>query len=115
MPSPARLYDYYLGGTINFPADQEAAERIREDLPEISGMAWANPGFHQRAAKWLAAGRGGAADRQPPHHLRLRGPAGAWPGGAPRLVYLGEWGAEDPTLADSDGSRWGYAGVARRP
>ena len=58
VPSPARLYDYYLGGTINYPADQEAAERIRRDLPEISDMAWANRGFHQRAAKWLAAERG---------------------------------------------------------
>jgi len=58
VPSPARLYDYYLGGRINFPADQEAAERIRGDLPEISDMAWANRGFHQRAAKWLAADRG---------------------------------------------------------
>ena len=38
-----------------------------------------------------------------------------WPGAAPRLVYMGEWGADDPGLADSDGSRWGYAGVARRP
>ena len=58
VPSPARLYDYYLGGTINYPADQEAAERIRRDLPEISDMAWANRGFHQRAAKWLAAEAG---------------------------------------------------------
>jgi trans-aconitate methyltransferase len=33
----------------------------------------------------------------------------------PRLAYLGEWGAEDPLLADSDGSRWAYCGVARRP
>jgi hypothetical protein len=38
-----------------------------------------------------------------------------WPGEGARLVYMGEWGAEDPGLADSDGSRWGYAGVARRP
>ncbi len=58
VPSPARLYDYYLGGTINYPADQQAAERIRTDLPEISDMAWANRGFHQRAAKWLAEDRG---------------------------------------------------------
>jgi hypothetical protein len=54
-PAPARLYDYYLGGTTNFPVDREAAERIRADLPEISDMAWANRGFHQRAARWLAA------------------------------------------------------------
>src|ERR1700722_17669170 len=57
VPSPARLYDYYLGGTINYPADQQAAERLRADLPEISDMAWANRGFHQRAAKWLGAER----------------------------------------------------------
>jgi hypothetical protein len=261
VPSPARLYDYYLGGSINFPADQEAAERIREDLPEISDMAWANRGFHQRAAKWLAADRGISqfvdigsglptqgnthqvvrevapdarvvyvdydpmvrayagelltdrrlttfvfadlrepgrvlgnrqmqalidftepvgllmtavlhfvadsddpwglvaqytqalapgsylalshvtADNVPERgvrtglsvyqqateniHLRPRVQVErffdglelvpAWPDGAPRLVHMGEWGAEDLTLADSDGSRWGYAGVARRP
>lgn len=31
-----------------------------------------------------------------------------------RLCYTGDWGAEDPMMADSDGSRWLYAGVARR-
>jgi hypothetical protein len=36
--------------------------------------------------------------------------------GAPAAVtYVGEWGAEDPALADSDGSRWCYGAVARRP
>jgi hypothetical protein len=35
--------------------------------------------------------------------------------GAPAAVtYVGEWGAEDPALADSDGSRWCYGAVARR-
>ena len=58
VPSPARLYDYYLGGRINYRADRDAAERIRAGLPEISDMAWANRGFHQRAAKWLAESRG---------------------------------------------------------
>jgi hypothetical protein len=261
VPSPARLYDYYLGGTINYPADQDAAERIRADLPEISDMAWANRGFHQRAARWLAAERGisqfidigsglptqgnthevvreAAADarvvyvdndpmvrayagqlltdsrlttfvfadlREPARVLGNRQlqalidftePVGLlmsavlhfvsdsadpwglvarhtealapdsylalshvtadnvpqrgvraglsvyqqateniyprpraeverffqglelvppWPGAGRRLAYMGEWGAEDPALADSDGSRWGYAGVARRP
>ncbi len=261
VPSPARLYDYYLGGTINYPADQQAAERIRADLPEISDMAWANRGFHQRAAKWLAAERGVSqfldlgsglptqgnthqvvreiaadarvvyvdndpmvrayagdlltdsrlttfvfADLRDPGQVlgnrQLQGlidftqPVGLlmtavlhfvddsadpwglvarytgalvpgsylalshvtadnvpergvqtglsvyqqateniylrpkaeverfftgldlvppWPEEPPRLVFMGEWGAEDPGLADSDGSRWGYAGVARRP
>jgi hypothetical protein len=34
---------------------------------------------------------------------------------AGRLCYAGDWGAEDPVLADSDGSRWLYCGVARIP
>ena len=54
-PSPARLYDYYLGGSNNFEADRTAAERLRLGLPELSDAAWANRGFHQRAAGWLAA------------------------------------------------------------
>jgi hypothetical protein len=32
-----------------------------------------------------------------------------------RLCYVGDWEAEDPAMADSDGSRWLYCGVARRP
>jgi hypothetical protein len=260
VPSPARLYDYYLGGRINYRADREAAERIRAGLPEISDMAWANRGFHQRAAKWLAESRGitqfidigsglptqgnthevvgsvtplarvvyvdndpmvrayagelltgrfttfvfgdlrdpdavlgdrllrslidftepvallmtavmhfvaddadpwglvsryvaalpsgsylalshVTADNVPPQavrtglaeyakateNIRLR-PRGEvarffagldlvppWPGETPRLVFMGEWGADDPETADSDGSHWGYAGVARVP
>jgi hypothetical protein len=31
------------------------------------------------------------------------------------VVHIGHWGAEDPALADSEGSRIFYAGVARRP
>jgi S-adenosyl methyltransferase len=33
----------------------------------------------------------------------------------PAVTYVGEWGCEDPALADSDGSRALYAGLARRP
>jgi SAM-dependent methyltransferase len=36
-------------------------------------------------------------------------------GGAPKVTYVGEWGAEDVAAADSDGSRWFYAAVARKP
>lgn len=53
-PSPARLYDYYLGGTNNFEVDRVAAERMRAIMPELSDAAWANRGFHQRAAIWIA-------------------------------------------------------------
>ena len=57
-PAPARLYDYYLGGSNNFEADRVVAEQLRLGLPELSDAAWANRGFHQRAAGWLAANKG---------------------------------------------------------
>jgi S-adenosyl methyltransferase len=260
-PSPARLYDYYLGGTDNFEADRRAAETIRARMPELADAAWANRGFHQRAALWMASFAGirqfidigsglptqnnthqavqkvtadarvvyvdndplvrvhasalltgegstrvitadlrdpdsvlnhpqtrelidfgqpvgllmtavlhfvadssnprglvarymaalapdsylvlshATADQKPPAAVRaiLDVYAGATEqiylrtraeverffdglelvppyNGAPAAVtYVGEWGAEDPGLADSDGSRWNYGGVARRP
>jgi hypothetical protein len=32
-----------------------------------------------------------------------------------RLCYAGDWGAEDPVMADSDGSRWLVCGVGKVP
>ena len=54
VPAPARLYDYYLGGSNNYQADRDAAEQVRTLIPELTDAAWANRGFHQRAARWLA-------------------------------------------------------------
>src|ERR1700744_5048673 len=34
VPSTARMYDYYLGGKDNFPADRAAAERIIAMMPD---------------------------------------------------------------------------------
>ena len=53
-PSPARMYDCYLGGTANFQADRDAVDRIVELVPEIRDAAWANRGFLQRAVRWMA-------------------------------------------------------------
>lgn len=36
-------------------------------------------------------------------------------GAQPAICYTGIWGAEDPVLADSDGARWLYCAVARKP
>jgi S-adenosyl methyltransferase len=36
-------------------------------------------------------------------------------GAEPKVIHVGLWGAEDPELADSDGSHWWYGGVACRP
>jgi hypothetical protein len=35
-------------------------------------------------------------------------------GAAPAITHIGLWGAEDPDLADSEGSHWWWGGVARR-
>jgi hypothetical protein len=53
-PSPARLYDYFLGGTNNFPADREAAAYLKAYIPDVADAVWANRGFHGRAAVWMA-------------------------------------------------------------
>ena len=53
-PAPARIYDFLLGGDSHFEADRDAAKRILTLAPEIRDCAWANRGFHQRAAKWIA-------------------------------------------------------------
>jgi hypothetical protein len=53
-PSPARLYDYYLGGTNNLPVDRELGDRLKAAVPDLEDGVWANRAFHQRAATWLA-------------------------------------------------------------
>lgn len=57
-PSPARMYDYMLGGTHNFQIDREATEQFRMQMPDLEDAAWANRGFHGRAARWMAADHG---------------------------------------------------------
>lgn len=54
IPSPAGIYDCLLGGKNHHPADRAAAGAIRAVLPEAGAAAWANRGFHQRAAIWMA-------------------------------------------------------------
>jgi len=53
-PSPARMYDYFLGGTNYLPVDREAAEYLRSHIPDVVDALWANRGFHGRAALWMA-------------------------------------------------------------
>ena len=55
VPSAARMYDYFLGGKLNYPVDRAAADVIVRELPEVDDMAWSNRGFLQRAVKWVGA------------------------------------------------------------
>jgi len=55
---PARVYDYWLGGKDNFPADQALAEAILEAVPIMRAMARANRAFLGRAVRYLAGEAG---------------------------------------------------------
>jgi len=39
VPSPARVWNYWLGGTDNFPADRELAERVMVAMPSMPLIA----------------------------------------------------------------------------
>jgi len=57
-PHPARMYNAYLGGNDNYPADRSAVRQILRDFPEVRGIALANRAFLQRAVRFLAAEAG---------------------------------------------------------
>jgi hypothetical protein len=48
----ARIYDYHLGGTHNFPADREAAMTVAALFPQVPLLAKANRAFLQRAVRF---------------------------------------------------------------
>jgi S-adenosyl methyltransferase len=50
----ARMYDYYLGGVHNFPADREAADAVIERFPFIPEAARANRAFVVNAVRHLS-------------------------------------------------------------
>src|SRR6185437_12739137 len=51
----ARVYDYWLGGTHNFLADQDAARAIAAIVPHAPMVGLANRAFLSRAVRFLAA------------------------------------------------------------
>jgi SAM-dependent methyltransferase len=54
VPHSARMYDYYLGGTTNFPADREAGTRTLAVFPFARSAARENRGFMRRSTERLA-------------------------------------------------------------
>jgi trans-aconitate methyltransferase len=52
-PSPARIYDYHLGGMHNFAVDRQAAEQIAAIMPELPLILRANRAFLRRAVRLL--------------------------------------------------------------
>jgi hypothetical protein len=54
VPNVARIYDYFLGGKDNFPADRQAGDRLAKELPGIERACRDNRDFLQRAVRYLA-------------------------------------------------------------
>lgn len=54
VPSTARMYDYYLGGKDNYPADRAAAEKAIELYPPTREIALANRRFLVTSVRMLA-------------------------------------------------------------
>lgn len=50
----ARIYDFHLGGTHNFPADREAAMMMAQMFPKMPLVFKANRAFLQRAVRFVA-------------------------------------------------------------
>ncbi|GII77111.1 hypothetical protein Sru01_20930 [Sphaerisporangium rufum] len=54
VPNAARMYDYFLGGKDNLPADRAAAEQVLRFVPEIPIGIRENRRFLARAVRHLA-------------------------------------------------------------
>ncbi|WP_239126602.1 SAM-dependent methyltransferase [Asanoa siamensis] len=54
-PHSARIWNYWLGGTDNFPVDRAVGDEILELLPDVATLARASRGFLERAVTFLAS------------------------------------------------------------
>jgi SAM-dependent methyltransferase len=52
-PSPARMYDYLLGGAHNFAIDRDVAEQILAAFPNAPKLAQVNRAFLRRAVEFF--------------------------------------------------------------
>jgi hypothetical protein len=53
QPSQARIYDYLLGGSLNFAPDRQAARQLITMVPDVPLIAQANRAFLRRAVRFL--------------------------------------------------------------
>jgi hypothetical protein len=58
VPHAARIWNYWMGGTDNFAADQAAGDAVAQVYPEIVLMARQSRKFLIRAVRYLAADAG---------------------------------------------------------
>ena len=55
---PARVWNYFLGGKDNYPADREAGDQVLALMPEIVDSARADRAFLRRVVRYLAGEAG---------------------------------------------------------
>lgn len=58
VPSPARVWNYWVGGKDNFAADRAVAERVLDVLPEVAVVARLTRGYLTRTVESLAGEHG---------------------------------------------------------
>jgi hypothetical protein len=58
VPNSARIYDYWLGGSHNFPIDREVGQRLADALPGAVEWVRAQRSFLRRVVTHLVAERG---------------------------------------------------------
>ena len=58
VPHSARIFNYWLGGKDNYPADREAGDRFIQTFPEIVALARSGRQFLIRTVRYLAAEAG---------------------------------------------------------
>jgi O-methyltransferase involved in polyketide biosynthesis len=58
VPHPARVWNYWLGGKGNYPADRRAGKQMIAVLPQIVDVARASRQFLVRVVRYLAADAG---------------------------------------------------------
>jgi S-adenosyl methyltransferase len=58
VPHSARIWNYWLGGKDNFPADRAAGDQVRQIFPGIVSTARAQRAFLGRAVRYLAGEAG---------------------------------------------------------
>jgi len=58
VPQSARVYDYWLGGKDNYPADRALGEALAQQIPTIRTMVRAQRAFLRRAVRYLVRDAG---------------------------------------------------------
>lgn len=100
----ARYVEHLASGSyvaVSVPTGDNQAQRRRTGLKEIyQGTTTPAYGHTRAEAEQYFTG----LEIVPPYQ-----------GAAPKVTYIGLWGAEDPAAADDDPARWIYAAVARKP